>query len=60
MNNIKYIYQDVGKCDGQQNLKYILDDAIVWTPEGVTDNSPNVPLTSTPLKKPSSSKSLCC
>ena len=29
------------------------------TPEGVTDNSPNVPLTSTPVNKPRASKSLC-
>ena len=27
--------------------------------EGVTDNIPNVPMTSTPLKKPSTRKSLC-
>ena len=28
------------------------------TKEGVTDNSPNVPMTSTPVKKPSARKSL--
>ena len=32
---------------------------MVSTPEGVTDNSPNMPLTSIPVKKPSASKSLC-
>ena len=32
---------------------------MVSTPEGVTDNSRNVPLTSTPVKKPSAWKSLC-
>ena len=32
---------------------------MVYTPEGVTDNSPNVPITSTPVKKPSPRKSLC-
>ena len=42
MNNIKQIYQHAGKCDDQKNLKDILEDAIISTPEGVTDNSPNV------------------
>ena len=32
---------------------------MVSTPEGVTDNRPNVPMTSTPLKKPIARKSLC-
>ena len=31
LNNIK-IYQHAGKCDDQQNLKDILDAAIVSTP----------------------------
>ena len=59
INNIKKMYQHVGKCDDQQNFKDIIDADIVSTPEGVTDNSPNVPLKSAPLKKPSASKSLC-
>ena len=59
MNNIKKIYQHSGNCDDQQNLKDIIDAAILYTPEGVTDNSPNVYMTSTPVKKPSSRKSLC-
>ena len=46
MNNIKKIYQHAGKCDAQQNLKDIIDAAILSTPEGVTDHSPNVNLTS--------------
>ena len=46
MNNIKKIYQPAGKCDDQQNLKDILDAAMVSTLEGVKDNSINVPLTS--------------
>ena len=46
MNNIKKIYQHAGKCDDQQNLKDILDAAMVSTLEGVTDNIINVPLTS--------------
>ena len=32
---------------------------MVSTPEGVTDNSPNVPMTSTTVKKPSAKKSMC-
>ena len=51
MNNIKKIYQHAGKCNDQQNLKDIIDAAILYTPEGVTDNSPNVHMTSTPVKK---------
>ena len=58
MNNIKKIYQHAGKSDDQQNLKDIIDAAILSTPEGVTDNSPNVHMASTPIKKPSSRKSL--
>ena len=59
MNNIKKIYQHAGKCDDQQNLKDIIDTAILFTPEGVTDNSPNVNMTSTPVKRPNARKSLC-
>ena len=59
MNNIKKIYQHAGKCDDQQNLKDIIDAAILSTPQGVTANSPNVHMTSTPVKKPSAKKSLC-
>ena len=32
---------------------------MVSTTEVVTDNSPNAPMTSTPVKKPSARKSLC-
>ena len=42
MNNIKNIYQHAGKCDDQQNLKDIINAAILSTPEGFTDISPNV------------------
>ena len=47
-------YQHVGKCYDQQNLKDIIDAAMVLTTEGVTDEIPNVPMTSAPVKKPSS------
>ena len=59
MNNIKKIYQHAGKCDDQQNLKDILNAAMVSTPELVTNNNPNVCLTLIPVKKPSAKKSLC-
>ena len=59
MNNIKKIYQHAGKCDYQQNLKDIIEAAILSTPEGFTDNSHNVHMPSTPVKKPSYRKSLC-
>ena len=49
MNNIKKIYQHAGKCDDQQNLKYIIDATILSTPEGVIDNSPSVNMTSKPV-----------
>ena len=49
MNNIKKIYQHAGKCDDQQNLRDIIDAAILSTPEGVTDNSPNVQMASKPV-----------
>ena len=59
MNNIKEMYQHAGKCDDQQNLKDIIDADILSTPEGITDNSPNVHMSSKPVKKPSARKSLC-
>ena len=59
MISIKNIYQHAGKCDDQQNLKDIIDAAILYNPEGFTDNSTNVHMPSTPVKKPSARKSLC-
>ena len=59
MNNIKNIYQHAGKCDDQQNLKDIIDSAVMLTLEVVIDDIPNVPIKSTPVNKPSASKSLC-
>ena len=49
LNNIKKIYQHAGKCDDQQNLKDVIDASILSTPEGVTDNSPNVHMASKPV-----------
>ena len=51
LNNIKKIYQRAGKFDDQQNLTDILFSAMVLTPEEFTDDSPNVPMISTPVKK---------
>ena len=59
MNNIKNVYQHAGKCDDLQNLKDILEADLLSTPKGFTDNSPNVHMTSTPVKKQSARKSLC-
>ena len=41
------------------NLKYIIDAVILSNLKGVTDNNPNVHMTSTHVKKPSARKSLC-
>ena len=37
----------------------IIGASVLYNPEGVTDNIPNVHMTSTPVKKPSAMKSLC-
>ena len=58
LENIKKLYKQAGKCDEQQQFKYIVQDAMVSTPEGFTNNSPISPKTSTPVKKPSAQKSL--
>ena len=59
LNTSKKIYQHSGKCDDQQNLKDIIEAALLSTPEVFIYNSPNVHMTSSPFKKPSGSKSLC-
>ena len=57
MNNIKKIYQHADKCDNQQNLKDILEAALLSTLEVFTDNILNFHTPSTPVKKPSAGKS---
>ena len=42
-----------------KKISRTFDAAILCTPDGVIDNSHKVPITSTPVKKPSASKSLC-
>ena len=46
MDNIKKIYEHESKCDDQQNLKDIIDAALLSNPEELTDHSPNVHFTS--------------
>ena len=59
LENMKKLYKQAGKCDYQQPFKDILEDAIVSTPGGFTDDSPISPMTSTSVKKPSARKPLC-
>ena len=59
LQNIKKLYKHAVNYDNQQQLKDILEAAMVSTPEGLTNNSPIYPMTSTTVKKPSARKSLC-
>ena len=59
LNNIKKIYQHSGKCGDQQNLKYIIDAAMLSTPEEITYESPSFTMTQTTVKNPSARNSLC-
>ena len=59
LENIKKLYKNVGKCDGEQQLKYIIEATVFSTPEVFNGNSPIYPMKSTPVKKPSDRKSLC-
>ena len=44
--------------DDQQQFKDILEAAMFYTPELLTDNIPIYPMNPTPVKKPSDIKSL--
>ena len=59
LQNIKKLYKNSRKCDNQQQFKYILEAAMVSTPEGFTNNSPIYPMTPPTLNKPNARKSLC-
>ena len=59
LQNINKLYKHSGKCDDQQQFKYVLEFTMVSTPEGFTNNSPISSMTPTPVKKPISRKSLC-
>ena len=54
--NINKLYKHDGECDYQKKFKYILEAAMVSTPEVFTDDSPLSPMTPTPFKKPSARK----
>ena len=59
IENTKKLYKQAGKCDNQQQFKEILEDAIVSTSEGFTDNSTISPMISIPVNKPWAQKKLC-
>ena len=59
LQNIKKLYKHDGKCGNQKQLKNILEDAMVYNPEGFTNDSTIYPMTLIPVKKPSPIKSLC-
>ena len=59
LENIKKLYKQAGNFDDQQKFKDILGGAMVSTPEGLTNDSPISPMTSTLVKKPYAQKSLC-
>ena len=52
LENTEKLYKQAGKCDDQQQIKVVIEAAMVYTPEGFTNNSPISPMTSTPTKKP--------
>ena len=51
LENIKKLYKQAGKCDNQQQFKYILEADMVSNPEGFTKNSLISPMKSSPVKK---------
>ena len=59
LQNINKLYRHAGKCDNQQQFKYIIKAAMVSTNEGVTNNSHRSSMTPTTVKKPSARKPLC-
>ena len=59
IQNMKKLCKHAGKCDDQQQFKYIIDADVVSTPEEYTDNSPISPMTSKLVNKTSARKPLC-
>ena len=59
LKKVETLYKHAGKCDNQKQFKDILEDSMVYTPEGFTNDSALSPMTSTPVKKPRARKSLC-
>ena len=58
LQNINKLYKHAGMWDDQQQFKDILEAAMFYTPELLTDNIPIYPMNPTPVKKPSDIKSL--
>ena len=58
INVLKTLKTNSGKCDDHQKIKYIFEDAMVFTLKAFNDESPISPMASTPVKKPSDIKSL--
>ena len=59
LKKIKKLYKHAGKCDNQQQFKYIIKVALVYTTGVFTNYIPISPMKSTTVKKPSARKSLC-
>ena len=59
IQNINKLYKHAGKCDDQQQLRYIPEAAMVSNTEGFTDNSTRSTMKLTSVKKPSARKLLC-
>ena len=60
LEDIKNLYKKSGKCDKQQQLKDILEAAMVSNPEGFTNNSTIFPRTSSPVKELSAQNNCVC
>ena len=59
LQNINKLYKYAGNCYDQQQFKDILDAAMVYSLQVLTDNIPISPMKPIPVKKPSTIKSLC-
>ena len=58
LENIKKLYKSSGRCNNQQQYEDIIEAVMVYTPEGLADNSPMSLITSISVNNPSSMKSL--
>ena len=55
----KHSIKNLVSVTTSNNVKDIIQAAMVSTPGGFTDDSPISPITSTPVKKPRAQKSMC-
>ena len=60
LKNTSKLYQQAGKCDDQQQLKYILEPDIVYTSEGITYNSTRFPMIPIQVNIPSATNQCVC